>query len=208
MRSTATLSRSRSATAGVRPSWSWSSSAACGGSVARQFIADPDQIPLSDGSVDAVVVQGVLEHVLDPGGVVSEIHFVPRADGLVRAETPFVQRLHAGAYDFVRFTNSGHHYLFRSLKEIDTGPVARPGTRLLSSVDQVVRGSLRSELAGIMTRAPFFWLRCLDRPVPPAFGMDNASAYYFLDCRSEREPRPRGIIAYYRGAQRVSPPGP
>ena len=33
-------------------------------------------------------------------------------------------------------------------------------------------------------------------------------SYYFLDCRSEREPRPRGIIAYYRGAQRVSPPGP
>src|SRR6185436_14807908 len=48
-----------------------------------QFIADAHQIPLSDESVHAVVIQAVLEHVLDPGKGVGEIHRVLRTGGLV-----------------------------------------------------------------------------------------------------------------------------
>jgi SAM-dependent methyltransferase len=174
-----------------------------GGSVVTQFIADAHQIPLADSSVDAVVIQAVLEHVLDPGLVVSEIHRVLRAGGLVYAETPFLQQVHAGAYDFVRYTSSGHRYLFRSFEEIGAGPVAGPGTQLLWSVDHGARGVFRSELAGKLMRAPFFWLRYLDRLIPTAFSMDNASAYYFLGRRSERELTPREMVDYYRGTQRV-----
>jgi 2-polyprenyl-3-methyl-5-hydroxy-6-metoxy-1,4-benzoquinol methylase len=43
-----------------------------------------------DGTCDAVVVQAVLEHVLQPDVVVAEIHRVLRPDGLVYAETPFM----------------------------------------------------------------------------------------------------------------------
>ena len=171
------------------------------GSSVTQFIADAHQIPLAGESVDAVVVQAVLEHVLDPSMVVGEIHRVLRAGGLVYAETPFLQQVHAGAYDFVRFTSSGHRYLFRSFEEIAAGPVAGPGTQLLWSVDHAMRGMLRSEIAGKLIRAPLFWLRYLDRLVPTAFGMDNASAYYFLGRRSDRELQPREIVDYYRGAQ-------
>jgi SAM-dependent methyltransferase len=166
-----------------------------------QFVADAHQIPLADGSVDAVVVQAVLEHVLDPVAVVREIHRVLRPDGLVYAETPFLQQVHAGPYDFVRYTSSGHRYLFRAFAEIDAGPVAGPGTQLLWSLDHAVRGVLRSELAGKLTRAPLFWLRYLDRLVPTAFGMDNASAYFFLGRRSETELQPSEMVDYYRGAQ-------
>ena len=67
-----------------------------GSSAVTQFVADAHQIPLADGAVDAVVVQAVLEHVLDPSAVVSEIHRVLRPDGLVYAETPFLQAVHAG----------------------------------------------------------------------------------------------------------------
>ena len=61
---------------------------------------------------------------------------------------------------------------------------------------------MRSELAGKLASGVFFWLRYLDRLVSSAFAMDNASAYYFLGRRAERELRPREIVEYYRGAQR------
>jgi ubiquinone/menaquinone biosynthesis C-methylase UbiE len=170
-----------------------------------QFLADAHQIPLADASVDAVLVQAVLEHVLDPGQVVEEIHRVLRPDGLVYAETPFMQQVHAGAYDFTRYTSSGHRYLFRAFEEIAAGPVAGPGTQMLWSVDHAVRGLVRSELAGKLARLAFFWLRYLDRLVPTSFAMDNATAYFFLGRRSERQLSPREIAGYYRGAQRSAP---
>jgi ubiquinone/menaquinone biosynthesis C-methylase UbiE len=164
-----------------------------------QFIGDAHQIPLANQSIDAVLVQAVLEHVLDPAQVVAEIHRVLRPDGLVYAETPFLQQVHAGPYDFTRYTSSGHRYLFRAFEEIAAGPVAGPGAQMLTSIDHLVRGLLRSELAGKLARVIFFWLRYLDRVVPTSFAMDNASAYYFLGRRSERELSPSEIVGYYRG---------
>jgi SAM-dependent methyltransferase len=172
------------------------------GSPLTQFIADAHQIPLADQSVDAVLIQAVLEHVLEPSRVVAEIHRVLRPDGLVYAETPFLQPVHAGPYDFVRYTASGHRYLFRAFQEIAAGPVAGPGAQLLTSVDHIIRGLLRSELAGKLARAAFFWLRHLDRLIPAAYAIDDASAYFFLGRRSERDLTPHAIIGYYRGAQR------
>ncbi|HZA88861.1 MAG TPA: class I SAM-dependent methyltransferase [Solirubrobacterales bacterium] len=168
-----------------------------------QFIADAHRIPLPDKSVGGVLIQAVLQQVLDPDRVVAEIHRVLRPDGLVYAESPFLQQVaYAGPYDFVRYTSSGHRYLFRAFEEIAAGPVAGPGAQMVTSVDHLVRGLLRSELAGKLARAAFFWLRYLDRFIPPAFAMDNASAYYFLGRRSERELSAREIIDYYRGAHR------
>jgi SAM-dependent methyltransferase len=174
------------------------------GSSLTQFIADAHQIPLADESVDAVVIQAVLEHVLDAGKVVREIHRVLRDGGIVYAETPFLQQVHGGSYDFTRYTSSGHRFLFRSFEEIAAGPVAGPGTQLLWSVDHLVRGLMRSELSGKLARALFFWLRFLDRLVPTAYAMDDAAAYYFLGRRSSHELTPREIVDYYRGAQRAA----
>ncbi|HEY3018709.1 MAG TPA: methyltransferase domain-containing protein [Solirubrobacteraceae bacterium] len=177
------------------------------GSPLTQLIADAHQIPLAGETVDAVVVQAVLEHVLDPSRVVGEIRRVLKPGGLVYAETPFLQQVHAGPLDFVRYTSSGHRYLFRSFDEVAAGPVAGAGTQLLWSLDHLVRGLLRSELAGKLARALFSWLRHLDRLVGPAYAMDDASAYYFLGRRADRELSPREIVDYYRGAQRAEPAG-
>jgi ubiquinone/menaquinone biosynthesis C-methylase UbiE len=167
-----------------------------------QFIADAHRIPVTDGSVDAVIVQAVLEHVLEPDQVVSEIHRVLRPAGLVYAETPFMQQVHAGALDFTRYTSSGHRYLFRAFEEIDTGPVAGPGTQLLWSIDHLAQGVFRSKVAGKLVKALFFWLRYLDRIVPQRFAMDDASAYFFLGRPASRALSASEIVQYYRGAQR------
>jgi SAM-dependent methyltransferase len=166
-----------------------------------QLVADAHHIPLADSSVDAVVIQAVLEHVLEPESVVAEIHRVLRARGVVYAETAFMQQVHAGAHDFMRFTGSGHRYLFRSFDELASGAVAGPGTQLLWSVDHVVRGLARSQLAGRVARAAFWWLRLLDRVVPEPLALDDASAVYFLGTPAERPLRPDEIVAYYRGGQ-------
>jgi ubiquinone/menaquinone biosynthesis C-methylase UbiE len=107
---------------------------------------------MAAGRVDAVVIQAVLEHVLDPSHVVREIQRVLRNGGFVYAQTPFLQQVHAGPYDFVRYTSSGHRYLFRAFEEIAAGPVAGPGTQLLWGIDHIVRGQSRSELAGKLAR--------------------------------------------------------
>jgi SAM-dependent methyltransferase len=173
------------------------------GSPLTQLIADAHQIPLASESVDAVIIQAVMEHVIDPPLVVGEIERVLRADGLVYAETPFLQQVHAGPYDFTRFTSSGHRYLFRGFDEILAGPVDGPGTQLLWSVDHAVRALFRSEFAGKLARGAFSWLRYLDRAVPAEWAMDNATAYFFLGRRSEKALAPHDIVAYYRGAQRA-----
>jgi SAM-dependent methyltransferase len=167
-----------------------------------QFVADAHQIPLADATVDAVVVQAVLEHVLRPETVVNEIHRVLRQGGIVYAETPFLQQVHAGPYDFTRYTSSGHRYLFRRFDELASGPVAGAGTQLLWSIDHLARGLARSHTAGRVARGAFFWLRYLDRAVAPSFTMDNASAYFFLGRRGDVELTPAETVAYYQGAQR------
>jgi ubiquinone/menaquinone biosynthesis C-methylase UbiE len=172
------------------------------GSDLTQLVADAHAIPLASGCVDAVVVQAVLEHVLDPALVVAEIHRVLRPDGLVYAETPFLQQVHAGRYDFTRFTASGHRYLFRRFTQIAAGPVAGPGTALLWTADHVVRGLTGSALAGRFARAALFWLRLLDRWIPAEYASDSASALFFLGQRSTRELTAEEVVAYYPGAQR------
>jgi len=89
-----------------------------------QFVADGHAIPLADASVDAVVIEAVLE----PARVVAEIHGVLRADGLFYADTPFLQHVHEGPFDFTRFTESGHRWLFRHFELIEsvTSPASAP----------------------------------------------------------------------------------
>ena len=58
------------------------------GSENVQLIADAHRIPFADGIFDAVVIQAVLEHVLEPSVVVAEIWRVLKPSGYVYAETP------------------------------------------------------------------------------------------------------------------------
>lgn len=166
-----------------------------------QLVADAHRVPLVEGCVDAVVLQAVLEHVLDPWRVVEEVHRVLRPGGLVYAETPFMQQVHAGAWDFTRFSDSGQRWLFRRFSELDRGLVAGPGTALIWSIDHVVRALFRSRTAGRLARLLLFWLRWADRLSDPRFAADGASALYFLGRRAEVPITPREALSGYRGAQ-------
>jgi SAM-dependent methyltransferase len=164
-----------------------------------QFIADAHAIPLADASVDAVIVQAVLEHVLAPQTVVDEIGRVLRPRGLVYADTPFMQQVHAGAHDFTRFTDSGHRYLFRSFERIDSGAVGGAGTALRWSVEYFVRALTRSRMLGKVFSAGLGWLGFLDRFLDERHSLDACSSVFFLGRKSDQLVPPAGIVDYYQG---------
>lgn len=165
-----------------------------------QMIADAHRIPLVTGSVDGVVIQAVLEHVAEPWRVVEEIHRVLVPEGIVYAETPFLQHVHEGAYDFVRFTESGHRYLFKRFARLDSGALLGPGVTLAWATSQAVRSLTRSRALGKLTHLGLFWLNYLDRLAGPRFAVDGASAVYFLGRRMEHPIGARDIVSEYRGA--------
>jgi SAM-dependent methyltransferase len=164
-----------------------------------QFIGDGHSIPLADGSVDGVIVQAVLEHVLEPAVVAGEIHRVLRAGGIVYADTPFLQQVHEGAYDFTRFTDSGHRFLFRGFERLDSGTVAGAGTALRWSVDYFVRALTRSVKLGRVVALCFFWLSYVDRFLDGRHSTDAASSVFFLGRKTDVEISAADILDYYQG---------
>jgi SAM-dependent methyltransferase len=168
-------------------------------SPAVRFIADGHAIPLADGCVDGVVIQAVLEHVLEPTVVAKEIHRVLRSAGIVYADSPFLQQVHEGPYDFTRFTDSGHRYLFRSFERIDSGSVAGAGTALRWSIDYFVRALTRSVLLGRIMAMCLFWLSYADRILDPKHSVDGASSVFFLGRKTAVPITEAEIIDYYQG---------
>lgn len=161
------------------------------------LIADGHRLPFADQSVDGVWIQAVLEHVLDPQQVVAEIHRVLRPDGLVFADTPFMQQVHEGAYDFTRFTLSGHRWLFRHFALIDAGTSGGAGLATLWSVRYLARAMTGSGPLGTLLQLAFCWLRFIDRWADPRDTADAASAVYFYGRKSLAPISPKDIVAFY-----------
>lgn len=164
-----------------------------------RLVADGHRLPFKDGVFDAVVIQAVLEHVLEPQAVVDQIHRVLKPGGLVYSETPFMQQVHEGAYDFARFTQSGHRWLFKRFEQIDAGVVQGAGVALIWSIRYFLRALGAGDKWARLASVPFFWLRYADRLARPRQNADAASGTYFLGRRSERALSPRDMVSYYDG---------
>lgn len=173
------------------------------------YFADAHDLPFRDGAIDAVVTTAVLEHVLDPSRVAAEITRVLRPGGYLYSELPFMQQVHEGAYDFTRFTLSGHRRLFNHFQEIDAGMVAGPGTALLWSLEHFTTAFFDHPrlrlLAKAVTRCLFFWVKHADRLlINRRAAMDGASCTYILGTKITHAVTDEEIIKRYVGAQRLS----
>jgi len=169
------------------------------------LICDAHDIPFQDRTFDCVIVQAVLEHVVDPYRCVAEVHRVLKERGIVYAETPFMQQVHGGRYDFTRFTHLGHRRLFRHFEEIDSGAVGGPGMALAWAYLYLLRSFASSRKMRAVLRlwagARSFFLKYLDRLVIDTPGsLDAASGYFFLGVRSETVLSDRELLKSYRGA--------
>lgn len=165
-------------------------------------IADAHYLPFKDSIFDGVLIQAVLEHVVEPSKVVGEIHRTLRKFGIVYAETPFMQQVHEGAYDFTRFTVSGHRYLFRDFDSIDIG-VTEGATRSLSwSVKYFWWGVFRSKAVGTVLAYPLtIFASVIDRFLDDRVSWDACSGVYFLGKRSENRLNHKDLVQCYLGKQ-------
>lgn len=172
------------------------------------LFCDAHELPFRDATQDAVITTAVLEHVMYPERAAAEIHRVLRAGGLLYSEMPFMQQVHEGAYDFTRYTLSGHRRLFNHFAELDSGMVAGPATALVWSIENfmlafVSRPRLRLAMKALV-RFGAGWIKHSDHLLinrPQA--MDGASCTYFLGTKVE-EPIPDSeIVARYVGAKHV-----
>jgi SAM-dependent methyltransferase len=167
-----------------------------------QFVADAHRIPLRDACVDAVCIQAVLEHVLDPARVVREIERVLKPGGLVYAETPFMQQVHEGAHDFTRFSELGHRWLFRGFAALDRGAIGGPGLSVYWSMQYLLRGLTRSGKAAKVLALPFSLVALLDRLVPRTHTIDAANGVYFLGRKADAALGVKSLPSEYLGAQK------
>ena len=160
-------------------------------------VADAHKLPFEDGVFDGVWVQAVLEHVLEPAIIVDEIHRVLRPGGLVYAETPFMQQVHERAYDFSRFTQSGHRWLFRRFSEVSAGPIGGAGVALVWSIRYFCRALGAGNKLSLLMSLPFFWIRFLDTFSRGRAVADAASGFFFLGRKADRTIDPHSMTAYY-----------
>jgi SAM-dependent methyltransferase len=145
-----------------------------------QLLGDGHSLPFRGEVFDGVWIQAVLEHVLEPHAVVSEIYRVLKPGGVVYAETPFMCAVHEGAYDFTRFSPSGHRWLFRRFSQIGAGILGGAGTTLVWSIRYFWRAFGIGEKAAIVLTLPLFWLRYLDRFANKRDSADAAYAVWFF----------------------------
>ena len=169
-----------------------------------EIVCDAHALPFADETFDGVVVQAVLEHVVEPARCVAEIHRVLKPGGLVYAETPFMQQVHAGAYDFTRFTHLGHRRLFRAFDEVDSGAACGPAMALAWSFTYFLQSFAATpaqrrvaRAVGIVASFPLRYLDpfLIDRPAT----LDAASAVYFLGKKGTEVLTDAELTRQYRG---------
>jgi SAM-dependent methyltransferase len=168
------------------------------------LICDGHDLPFKDESFDGVIIQAVLEHVLEPICCVSEIHRVLKHDGVVYSETPFMQQVHAGKFDFTRFTHLGHRRLFRGFSEIESGAACGTGMALTWSYCYFLQSFFTSKLLGQIAFAfgslTSFWLKYFDYLLINKPGIyDAASGYYFLGQKSAEVLSDEELLKSYKG---------
>ena len=69
-------------------------------------------LPVRTNSIDAILMNDVLEHIPDPGKALRESFRCLRPGGKIFATTPFLWNLHYEPHDYYRFTGYGLRYLF------------------------------------------------------------------------------------------------
>ncbi len=169
------------------------------------LICDAHDIPFCESTFDGVVLQAVLEHVLDPARCVEEVYRVLKTGGLVYAETPFMQQVHGGRHDFIRFTHLGHRWLFRRFAELRSGPVGGPGMALAWSYRYFLLSFVRSrwQRSAIMVLTGFtaFFLKYFDSHLatnPPSY--DASSGFFFMGKKTGEEVTSADLLRGYVGS--------
>lgn len=168
------------------------------------LIADAHDLPFQDESLDAVVAVSVFEHVADPRRCAAEVVRVLKPRGRIYAVSPFMQQVHMGRYDFMRFSERGHRRLWNHFRELEAGISCGPGTALAWSWQYFLlsfseRPGTRKYLRAFAKFTSFF-LPYFDYYLRDKAGAwDASSSFTFVGEKLDEPVSDREIIAGYRG---------
>lgn len=68
------------------------------------LVGSADELPIEDGSADAILSSQVIEHLPDPEKSIAEAARVLKPGGLLFLSYPYLYPIHAPPYDFVRLS--------------------------------------------------------------------------------------------------------
>jgi SAM-dependent methyltransferase len=159
---------------------------------------------LADETVDAVLLDAVLEHVPNPQDVVREAWRVLKPNGIVYSDTPFMVQVHGGPFDYMRFSLQAHRWMFRDFEELEAGVSSGPGVALSYAIQyfflSFVSGKWSRYTVKTLTRLFFFWIKYFDlflakRPA----ARDAAHGLYFMGRKAPKPINERELVVRYDG---------
>ncbi len=163
-------------------------------SASVDLFCDGHELPFGDGVFQGIIATAVLQHVLHPERVAGEMFRVLSNSGVIYSEVGFMQQVCEGAYDYTRYSLSGHRVLL-------TGP----GTALVWAAENFVLSFMRSHwirsAAKALVRLSLFWVKYFDYLLKnrPA-AIDAASCTYFLGIKdADRGTSDQEIVNSYVG---------
>ncbi len=173
----------------------------------RMLVADLVDLPFEDGSFDAVVAQGVLEHVIDPQRAAAEIHRVLAPDGLLLSTTPFVLGVHMPVADYTRLSRLGLVRLFHQFTPLECDVIEGAAVTLAYALVYFWMALVSSlgwsggaKVVKYAGNYAIFWLRDVDAFVRRSpFSVDAAQSYYYVGRRSDTTLADRDIAAMFKG---------
>lgn len=164
------------------------------------ILADAHYMPFKDSSFDGVVIQAVLEHVMEPHKVVNEIHRVLSDDGMVYSEIPFMQQVHEAAYDFTRFTMTGHIALFKNFEPMEYGGNKSSNVALAWSIRYFFLALTRNKsVASAIGLIAGLILNPFAKLMSHKAAFDSSSGTFYLGRKSSKRLQHAEIIKFYRG---------
>jgi len=95
------------------------------------IVADAENLPIENNSIDFLINIAMLEHVKKPESVVKEIYRIIKPGGKILCYLPFIQPFHAAPNDFQRWTVEGIKTLFSSFNKIEVFIGAGPTSGML-----------------------------------------------------------------------------
>lgn len=172
------------------------------------YFCDAHDLPFVDGCFDGIITTAVLQHVMYPEKAVAEIFRVLKPSGLIYSEMAFMQQVIEGAYDFTRYTLTGHRRIFNHFEEIEAGLVAGPATALVWSIENFALAFFRRPPVRLvvksLVRLMFFWIKYIDyllKNSPQA--LDGASCTFFLGRKQQEIELDSKIISRYSGGKHL-----